>query len=306
MRRPLALLLAAAALSGVAGAIPAPALMPVAVCLALITVAAWAATTFAARRLTVTRTLAVREAREYEPIRVDFEVGGLGRVPVTLEARNGAGAWTPLGRALELAVPRPGAHRLAPTQLRVRDPLGIAYRHVTAGQAEQLLILPAPEDRALRAPAAGRAAGDPEPDGLQAYAPGISMARIHWPALARGAGLHARREAAAPHELPLVVVDTSGALQPGAIDWAARTAAGHVLRLARNGGCRVQLPGDRRETTVADAAAWRALHRRLALLQPAPATPAPLEGIRIAASAATSLPAPPPLPRGVEPSPSPA
>jgi uncharacterized protein (DUF58 family) len=276
--------------------------MAVATGLALTTVVAWAATTLAARRVTVTRTLPVREAREYEPIRVHFDVTGLGRLPVTLEARNGEGAWTPLGGSLELVLPRRGAHRLAPSELRVRDPLGIAHRHITAGRPEALLILPAPDERLLRAAPSGPAAGDPEPDGLQAYAPGIPIARIHWPALARGAGLHARRVAAGPHELPLVVVDTSGAPQPGAVDWAARTAAGHVLRLARNGGCRVRLPGDRRDTTVADPAAWRALHRRLALLAPGPAAAAPPMGIRIAAAAATSLPEPPPLPYGVEPS----
>jgi hypothetical protein len=101
--------------------------------------------------------------------------------------------------------------------------------------------------------------------------------------------------------LPLVVVDTSGVLRPGAIDWAARAAAGHVLRLVRHGGCRVLLPGDERETAVADAAAWRALHRRLALLQPAPAAPGAPAAIRIAAAAATSTPAPRALPCGVEP-----
>jgi uncharacterized protein (DUF58 family) len=301
VRRPLALLLAAAALVALAGAIPSPALMPVAVGLAVVAVAAWAATTVAVHRISITRTLAVHEASEYEPIRVDFDVVGLGRLPVTLEAVSGAGAWTPLGGALELTVPRRGAHRLAPSELRVRDWLGIADRQVTAGRPERLLILPAPEERRLPAPVGGIAAGDPEPDGLQPYAPGIPMARIHWPALARGAGLHARRVAPGPHELPLVVVDTSGTLQPGAVDWAARAAAGHVLRLARNGGCRVRLPGDRHETTVADAAAWRALHRRLAFLGPAPPTPAPPAAIRIVAAAATSLPAPPPLPRGVEP-----
>jgi uncharacterized protein (DUF58 family) len=303
MRRPVGLLLAAAALAVFAGAMPAPALMPVAVGLALVTVAACAAVTLAAGRLTVTRTLAVHEAREHEPIRVEFEVGGVRRLPVTLEARNGAGAWTPLGGGLELTVPRRGAHRLAPSQLRVRDRLGIAHRHVTAGQPERLLILPAPQGSLLHASTAGLAAGDPEPDGLQAYTPGIPMTRIHWPTLARGAGLHARRVASGPHELPLVVIDTSGALQPGAIDWAARAAAGHVERLAHSGGCRVRLPGDRRETTVADPGAWRALHRRLAVLAPAPATPAPPAAIRIAAAAATALPPPPPLPPGVEPSP---
>ena len=304
MRRPLALLLAAAALAVVAGATPFPALLPVAVGLASLAVAAWTATALAARRITVVRTLPVREAREHEPIRVDFEVGGLGRLPVALEVRDGAGEWTPLEGAHRLSVPRRGAHRLAPSELRVRDRLGIADRRVTAGQPERLLILPAPDERLLRASPAGPAAGDPEPDGLQAYAPGIPVARIHWPALARGAGLHAFRVAPGPHGLPLVVVDTSGALRPGAVDWAARVAAGHVQRLARDGGCRVRLPGDRSDTTVADPAAWRALHRRLALLAPAPPTPAPsAAAIRIAAAAATALPPPPPLPLGVGPCP---
>jgi uncharacterized protein (DUF58 family) len=301
MRRPVALLLAAAALSAVAGGIPSPALLPVAVGLALVTVAGWVATTLAVRRVTVTRTLPAHEAREYEPIRVDFQVLGLGRLPVMLEVRDGTGRWRPLGGALALTVPRRGLHRLAPSELRVRDRLGIADRGLTAGEPERLLILPAPEEPRLRALAGGAAAGDPEPDGLQAYAPGIPMARIHWPALARGAGLHARRVVPGPSELPLVVVDTSGALQPGAVDWAARTATGAILRLVGSGGCRVWLPGDRHETTVADASAWHALHRRLALLGPAPATRAPHAEIRIAAAAATSLPAPPRLPRGVEP-----
>jgi uncharacterized protein (DUF58 family) len=185
----------------------------------------------------------------------------------------------------------------------VRDSLGIAQRHLSAGRPERLLILPVPEDDRRWAAAGGPGAGDPEPDGLQAYVPGIPIARIHWPALARGAGLHARRVVPGPYEMPLVVVDTSGVLRPGAVDWAARTAAGEVLRLVRSGGCRVWLPGDRHETTVADAAAWRALHRRLALLEQAPATPAPPAAIRIEAAAATVLPALPRLPRGVEPGP---
>ena len=303
MRRPLALLLAACALVLTAGAIPAPALTPVGTGLALIAAGAWAATTVAARGVTVTRTVRVHEIQEDRPIRVEFEATGLGRLPVTIEARDGAGAWVPLGDGLELTVLRPGVHLLTPSQLRVRDCLGIAQRPLTAGQPERLVILPAPLRRDGRAPTAAAAAGDPEPDGLQAYAPGIPIARIHWPALARGAGLHARRLATAGGELPLVVVDTSGALRPGAIEWAARAAAGDVLWLARNGGCRVRLPGDPGETTVADVAAWRALHRRLAFLGPAPAPPAWPAAIRIVAAAAKELPSPPPLPRGVAPSP---
>jgi uncharacterized protein (DUF58 family) len=302
VRRPLAFLLATAALVAAAGAAPAPALFPLAVGLTLVTVAAWTTTMLAVRRVVVTRTLGDHEAREHEPIRMAFDVARLGRLPVALEIQDGAGRWIPLARAGALTVPRRGAYRLAPSELRVRDWLGIAQLRLTAGRAERLLILPAPEEGPLRAPASGAAPGDPEPDGLQAYTAGIPVGRIHWPAMARGAGLHARRVSAGPRELPLVVVDTSGALEPGAIDWAARTAAGAILRLARHGGCRVWLPGDRRATTVADTAAWRALHRRLAVLEPAPATSAPPEAIRIAAALAGALPTPLPLPRGVAPS----
>jgi hypothetical protein len=108
----------------------------------------------------------------------------------------------------------------------------------------------------------------------------------------------------------LVVVDTAGTRDSHAVDWAARTAAGHILALTRSGGCRVLLPGDATETTVtALEAGWRALHRRLAMLdawvpgtppQLAPGTPA----IRVRASAAPpglGRALPPALPLGVVP-----
>ena len=97
----------------------------------------------------------------------------------------------------------------------------------------------------------------------------------------QSAGFTGRRWPAAPacssdgwsHRLaglPLVVVDTADTGDPRAVDWAARTAAGVILRLAGTGGCRVLLPGDQVATTVTDlTAAWRGVHRRLALLQPA-------------------------------------
>jgi uncharacterized protein (DUF58 family) len=301
MTRPLALLLAAAALAFVAAALPSPALMPAAVGLAAVAAGAAGAVTVAARRVRAGRSLPLREARENEPLRMQFTIAGLGRLPVTLDAREASGAWTPLGTGLELAIPRRGAYCIAPSTLRVRDRLGIAEKRVAAGPPERVLILPAPDAGLVRAVAPGPAAGDPDPDGLQAYTPGIPVARVHWPALARGAGLHVRRVAAGPHELPLVVVDTSGRLAPGALDWAARAAAGHVLRLARSGGCRVLLSGDRHETTVEGPAAWLAIHRRLAMLAPGPSTPAPPGAIRIAAAAAAGPAPPPPLPPGVEP-----
>jgi uncharacterized protein (DUF58 family) len=301
MTRALVLLLTAALLAAASGALPSPALMPVAIALALVTAGAWLVTAHAARRVIVIRALAGREAREGAPIRIAFSVTGLGRLPVVVEVRDGDGAWLAT-RALDLVVPRRGAYELMPSALRVRDRLGIASRPLAAGTPERLLILPAPDAAAARAGVAGAAAGDPEPDGLQAYAPGIPVSRIHWPSLARGAGLQARRVAAGPHELPLVVVDTAGAPGAGAVDSAARAAAGCVLRLVRAGGCRVLLPGDDRPTTVDSPAAWHALHRRLALLAPGAPSPAPAGAIRIAAASAAAQP-PAPLPLGVVPVP---
>jgi uncharacterized protein (DUF58 family) len=298
MTRALVLVLTAALLAAASGALPSPALMPVAIALALVAAGAWLVTAYAARRVIVIRALARTEAREGAPIRIAFTVTGLGRLPVVVEVRDGAGAWLE-ARALDLVVPRRGAYELAPSALRVRDRFGIASRALTAGTPERLLILPAPDAAAVRAGVVGAAAGDPEPDGLQGYAPGIPISRIHWPSLARGAGLHARRVAASPHELPLVVVDTAGAPGAGAIDWAARAAAGHVLRLVRAGGCRVLLPGDDHPTVVAGPVAWRALHRRLALLAPGAPTRALAGAIRIAAAGAAAPP-PAPLPLGVE------
>jgi hypothetical protein len=104
----------------------------------------------------------------------------------------------------------------------------------------------------------------------------------------------------------LVIVDTSGAASRAALDWAARTAAGYVLTLARAGGCRVLLPGDSRATSVVGCGgAWRAVHRRLATLDdvPPPVTAAskPLTAaVRVRAAAAPPALSPaPPLPRGI-------
>ena len=136
--------------------------------------------------------------------------------------------------------------------------------------------------------------------------PGVPLARIHWPALARGAGLQVRRFSAASGALPLVVVDTSGARDVRAVDWAVRTAAGHILALTRRGGCRVLLPGDAAATAVLELdGGWRALLRRLAMVDPAGPAPrladeAPTLWVRASAAPARVVGAvPPALPRGV-------
>jgi hypothetical protein len=136
------------------------------------------------------------------------------------------------------------------------------------------------------------------------------MSRVQWSALARGAGLQQRRLVVPLGRLPLVVVDTADTGDRRAVDWAARTAAGAILRLEGTGGCRVLVPGDQVATAVTDlTAAWRDVHRRLALLQPASpaagwgplqAGEAPVLHVRAAHAPAEVLDAQPrPLPPGV-------
>jgi uncharacterized protein (DUF58 family) len=315
MKRAAGLLLGAVALAVVAGALASLALFALAIGLLLVTLAAGASVAAAARRLVVTRSIPQREVGEDQPVVVCLRVRGPGwlPLPVHLEAQVDTDRWMPLGEGggrLRLLIGRRGAWRLEPSRLRLRDGLGIVQRSLVVGRPEPLLILPAPDLRVPILPLPDVRAGDPDLDGLEPYVPGTPIGRVHWPALARGAGLQQRRLTTPPAGLPLVVVETADTGDPRTVDWAARTAAGAILRLAGTGGCRVLLPGDQVATTVTDlTAAWRGVHRRLALLQPGcpaaragplEAGPAPDLYVRAADAPAEVLDAPPrPLPPGV-------
>jgi uncharacterized protein (DUF58 family) len=152
-----------------------------------------------------------------------------------------------------------------------------------------VLVLPRTERVRWRARHAGRApqhsTGNSytEPmaavdvDGLRPYRPGTPASRIHWPALARGAGLLERRLEADRDTRPLVVVDARGSAPQTALDAAVRAAASLVLELARTGGCRVLLPGERRATAIEpNLIGWPQVHARLALVEGGPDTRPPL------------------------------
>jgi uncharacterized protein (DUF58 family) len=289
------LLLLAALLAAAAASVASLALFALALALAILIAFAGIVVAAAARRLTVSRTISEPEVQEGDAIHVRFDIRGIKWLPVRLEAKHQSGTWVGLGQAggdVELTVSRRGAYWLEPSRLRVRDVLGVCEMPLRAGQAEPLLILPAPDVPAEVGSRHGASADDPEPDGVHAYVHGAPLGHIHWPALARGAGLQVRRFALARGSLPLVVVDTDGARNSLALDWTARRAAGHVLALARGDGCRVLLPGDASETTVtAPDAEWRAVHRRLATLEASGVSlPAPLarhgSTVHIRASAA--------------------
>ncbi len=115
--------------------------------------------------------------------------------------------------------PRRGMRRIDPPMLIVSDALDLArIVRESPSPAQELLVLPRTE-RVKWVPGAGekwrRATGaaplEPfgatEVDGLRPYRQGTPASRIHWAALARGAGLLERRLRADTETRPLVVLD---------------------------------------------------------------------------------------------------
>jgi uncharacterized protein (DUF58 family) len=191
---------------------------------------------------------------------------------------------------------RRGLRTLAPPELRLRDPLGLARAAVPGtGGTDEVLVLPrvepvlAPDEGAagrtgLRA--IGGEAAAVEVDGLRPYREGAPASRIHWPAVARGAGLIERRLRADADSRPLVVLDARAPRSEEDLDAAVRAAASIVHALARTGGgCALLLPGERRPLVVeGETGAWPAAHARLALVQAGGAAPTmPAGGVRAGA-----------------------
>jgi uncharacterized protein (DUF58 family) len=201
----------------------------------------------------------------------------------------------PRGRRARIKVvarfERRGLRRLPPPALVVRDPVELTRTVVVSPQPEQeLLVLPRTEPVRAVGRGGSRTIGllgrssdilaAVELDGLREYRPGTPASRIHWPALARGAGLLERKLRVAGDTVPLVVFDGRGPEPSGVhgdhLDAAVRAAASLTLELARAGGCRLLLPGDRRALEISpDLLAWPSAHARLAVLEGGPATRAP-------------------------------
>jgi uncharacterized protein (DUF58 family) len=298
-----ALLLTAALLGSVA-------LFAFALGLLVVVAGCLAVTAIAARRLRVTRTVDQTEVLEGRPVTLRFEVRGLRGLPVHPEVRDEDGRWQRLeGSApTRLTIERPGAHLIGPSAVRVRDDLRLFSRQRSAGEPAVVLVLPEPASAGVQPhPQGADPGGDPEPDGLQAYSRGTPVGRIHWPSVARAGEWQERRVISAPRGMPLVVVDLSGAPSDRAIDWTLRAAAGQIHGLARAGGCRVLLPGERLPIPVENVAeGWPTVHRRLASARGTrdPAAPtAPSGAVHIRATQAPTFAEPlsRPLPPGVVP-----
>jgi uncharacterized protein (DUF58 family) len=257
--------------------------------------AAWVR--LAARGASLERRLDARRVVEGEPLTVrlrarsgalPFPGGAVSDplLPAPAPLRPG-GASTRV--RLEVRFARRGWRTLAPPSLEVADPFGLAARGVGAqesdGAAARVLVLPRTFPLSA-APSGGTEALTPGPrallsagaevevDGLRPYRTGAPAARIHWPALARGAGLLERRLRPEADTRPLVVLDTDG--DEEAVDAAVRAAGSLALALAPASGCDLLLPGARVPATL-DAAlrSWPVLHARLAVV-PAGLRPAGL------------------------------
>ena len=302
MRRAAAVVVAGLALILVALLFDAAPLFVPGVAITLLGVAAPTWVVLAARGATIERTLGSERVVEDEPIEATIDVkrgpwglpgaavvDPLAGEPVSIRSPMSiiSGASSASVRIVA-SFPRRGIRRIEPPTLVVSDALELArVERLSPSPAQELLVLPRTE-RVKWVPGAGekwrRATGaaplEPfgatEVDGLRPYRQGTPASRIHWPALARGAGLLERRLRADTETRPLVVVDARCDGPPEHLDAAVRAAASLVLELGKATGCGLLLPGEFRPLEIErDLTAWPIAHARLALVEGGPGTRAP-------------------------------
>ena len=229
---------------------------------------------------------------EGEPLEAMLEVRGWVPGGEVLDPLAGDPVPLPSARRTAIRVlarfDRRGVRRLEPPALRLRDPLALAEcTRTAAGPRQDVLVLPRTEPvrwAGRGGEAAGAAAARSraellaavEVDGLRPYRRGTPASRIHWPALARGAGLLERRLRVDGDQTPLIVLDARGSEPREHLDAAVRAAASLTVELARAGGVRLLLAEERRALAIeSDLAAWPAAHARLALVEGGPRARAP-------------------------------
>ena len=299
------------------------------IALILLGIAAPGWVTLAAGSASIERTLESERVIEDEPIEATIEVrrgpwglpGAAVDDPLAGDPVSIRGAMSIISGGNSASVrivasfPRRGVRRIDPPTLIVSDALELArVERVSPSPAQEILVLPRTE-RVKWVPGAGekwrRATGaaplEPfgatEVDGLRPYRQGTPASRIHWPALARGAGLLERRLRADTETRPLVVVDVrvdESAHSSEHLDAAVRAAASLVLELGTRTGCGLLLPGEYRPLEVeTDLIAWPVAHARLALVEGGPQARAPglapgarsAQVLYVAAAAHARLPA---------------
>jgi uncharacterized protein (DUF58 family) len=247
----------------------------------------------AARGARLSRRLDAPTIEEQQPLPVRLEIqrgvlpppGGEVIEPLLAHPLPALGAGARRVR-IEVRFGRRGRRLLEPTRLRIADPLGLAVREIAAEPAV-VLVLPrieAPTDPGERTGGGTGTATDGsalavqgaelELDSLRPYREGAPASRIHWPTVARSGTMMERRLVADSDSRPLVVLDTRRPASEEALDAAVRAAASMTVHLARQGGCSLLLPGDRRPAEVdPELRSWPQLHVRLALIEESDAAP---------------------------------
>src|SRR3954454_13299527 len=222
-----------------------------------------------ARGVRVQRTVATRRTIEEQPVVIDLVVSG-GRLPLPSgyiedDLLPGPAAMVSGRRRTEIHISARFARRrrkvLPPRRIVVSDPLGLATRVVTADDPAELLVLPRLE-KVVTPPGEGDGSGlaarrgrpsiaaEVDLDGLRPHRAGAPASRMYWPAFARTGELMERRMRADTDTRPLAVLDPRAAANDAALDMAVRAAASLAVHLARQGGCALLLPGDRRPTAL--------------------------------------------------------
>ena len=187
---------------------------------------------------------------------------------------------------LELRSPRRGRRRIEPPTVVLSDPIGLHTAQVSGGRGQGVMVLPriepvlrcrqggGPADGTLTGPdghlgsGLGTRAIDFEIDGLRPYRQGSSASRIHWPTVARTGEMVEHRVVAGGDSSPLVVLDRSHPVDEDALDAAVRATASICHHLARDGGCRVLVSGERRPLEVdPHLKAWPQVHAHLAVVE---------------------------------------
>ena len=226
---------------------------------------------------TVRRELGGRSVLEDQPLplRVEARRGRLPLPPGWIDEpllAEPVRLKTGRGRArvrVDVTFARRGRRVLAPPALVLRDPFGLAERVVRGDHSDEVLVLPrvfpvratanGGDGISAHARAALIAQAETEIDGLREHREGSPASRIHWPSVARGAGMMERKLISEADSRPLVVLDPRAPADEEALDAAVRAAASLTVHFAKRGGCGLLLPGDRR------AVGRRARPARLAL-----------------------------------------
>jgi uncharacterized protein (DUF58 family) len=246
--------------------------------------------------LSVERDVGARTVVENQPVALHVRLrAGLTPLPTGAVDDPLLGAPVPLAlgrREMALRInatfARRGRRALAPVRVVVRDPLGLASITISTGEGGEILVLPLicpiaslardGQDGVL-SPRSGRPrmAAEVELDGVRPHRPGAPASRIQWSVFARTGELWERRLVADEDSRPLILLDsrTAGVEDPeAALDAAVRAVASLAVALAKQGGCSILLPGDRRPVHIEPGLnAWPRAHIRLALVagdEPAP------------------------------------